>query len=142
VHKCAVRCSATVLRLLTWQLTNGMQVEVRALVTLFEARGEFQLNVEAVRRAGVGALYEAFERLKARLSAEGLFDSERKRALPRLPRAIGVVTSTKAAALRDVLSVLARRMPSIPVIVYPTPVQGEGAGQCIAQAIEAASRRN
>lgn len=128
-------------RLLAWQLTNGMQVEVRALVTLFEARGEFQLNVESVRRAGVGALYEAFERLKARLSAEGLFDSERKRALPRLPRAIGVVTSPKAAALRDVLSVLARRMPSIPVIVYPTPVQGEGAGQSIVQAIEAASRR-
>ena len=128
-------------RLLTWQLANGMQVEVRALVTLFEARGEFQLNVEAVRRAGVGALYEAFERLKARLSAEGLFDGERKRALPRLPRAIGVVTSPKAAALRDVLSVLARRMPSIPVIVYPTPVQGEGAGQSIAKAIEAASRR-
>lgn len=128
-------------RLLTWQLTNGMQVEVRALVTLFEARGEFQLNVEAVRLAGVGALYEAFERLKARLSTEGLFDNERKRGLPRLPRAIGVVTSPKAAALRDVLSVLARRMPSIPVIVYPTPVQGSGAGQCIADAIEVASQR-
>jgi exodeoxyribonuclease VII large subunit len=127
-------------RLLTWQLANGMQVEVRALVTLFEARGEFQLNVEAVRRAGMGALYEAFERLKARLAAEGLFANERKRALPRYPRAIGIVTSPKGAALRDVLSILARRMPSIPVLVYPTLVQGEGAGQCIADAIRAASR--
>jgi exodeoxyribonuclease VII large subunit len=128
-------------RLLEWQPANGMQVEVRALVTLFEPRGEFQLNVETVRRAGVGALYEAFERLKARLAAEGLFDQERKRALPEFPRTIGVVTSPQAAALRDVLSVLARRMPGIAVILYPTPVQGAGAGASIAEAIEAASTR-
>lgn len=128
-------------RLLNWQIQNGMQVEVRALVTLFEARGEFQLSVEAIRRAGMGSLYEAFERLKSKLSAEGLFDSERKRTLPAYPRAIGVVTSPQAAALRDVLSVLRRRMPSIPVIVYPTPVQGEGAGLSIAQAIATASGR-
>ena len=128
-------------RLLDWQPQNGMQVEVRALVTLFEPRGEFQLNVEAVRRAGLGALYEAFERLKSRLAAEGLFDADRKRALPRFPRAIGIVTSPRAAALRDVLSIIGRRMPCVPVIVYPTPVQGAGAGECIAEAIEAASRR-
>jgi len=128
-------------RLLTWQLQNGMQVEVRALVTLFEARGEFQLSVESVRRAGTGSLYEAYERLKAKLGAEGLFEAVRKRPLPAHPRAVGLVTSTKAAALRDVLSVLRRRMPSIPVIIYPTPVQGEGAGQAIADAIAIASMR-
>lgn len=128
-------------RLLDWQIRNGMQVEVRALVTLFEARGEFQLNVEAIRRAGMGSLYEAFERLKAKLTAEGLFEIARKRPLPPFPRAIGVVTSTKAAALRDVLSVLKRRMPAIPVIVYPTPVQGDGAAESIADAIAMASAR-
>ncbi len=128
-------------RLLDWQMRNGMQVEVRALVTLFEARGEFQLNVEAIRRAGMGSLYEAFERLKAKLSAEGLFETARKRPLPPFPRAIGVVTSTKAAALRDVLSVLRRRMPATPVIVYPTPVQGDGAAESIANAITTASVR-
>jgi exodeoxyribonuclease VII large subunit len=128
-------------RLLDWQPQNGMQVEVRALVTLFEPRGEFQLNVEALRRAGLGALYEAFERLKSRLAGEGLFDAERKRPLPEFPRAIGIVTSPRAAGLRDVLSILARRMPCVPVIVYPTPVQGAGAGAYIAEAIGAASRR-
>jgi exodeoxyribonuclease VII large subunit len=128
-------------RLLDWQIRNGMQVELRALVTLFEARGEFQLNVEAIRQAGVGSLYEAFERLKAKLAAEGLFDPARKRPLPRFPRAIGVVTSPKAAALRDVLSVLKRRMPCIPVVVYPTPVQGEGSAESVAAALRAASSR-
>ncbi len=129
-------------RFVDWRPENGMQVEVRALVTLYELRGEYQLNVETMRRAGMGALYEAFERLKVRLDAEGLFKEERKRALPAFPKAIGVVTSPQAAALRDVLTILARRMPSIPVIVYPTPVQGTGAGQSIAAAIQAASARN
>jgi exodeoxyribonuclease VII large subunit len=129
-------------RFVDWRPENGMQVEVRALVTLYEPRGEYQLNVETMRRAGMGALYEAFERLKARLGAEGLFNAERKRALPVFPQAIGVVTSSQAAALRDVLTILARRMPSIPVIVYPTPVQGPEAGQKIAAAIEVASARN
>jgi len=128
-------------RLMNWQLQNGMQVEVRAVVTLFEARGEFQLSVESVRRAGTGSLHEAFERLKAKLGAEGLFDPERKRALPAHPRAIGIVTSPKAAALRDVLSILRRRMPAIPIVVYPTPVQGDGAGQAIADAVGMASAR-
>ena len=128
-------------RLLDWQPGNGMQIEVRALATLFEPRGEFQLNVEAIRRSGMGALYEAFERLKARLAAEGLFDSERKRPLPEYARRIGIVTSPQAAALRDVLSILRSRMPALPVIVYPTPVQGAGAAQSIARAIETASRR-
>ncbi len=121
---------------------NGMQVEIRALVTLYEARGEFQLGVEAMRRAGLGALFEAFEKLKARLAAEGLFDETRKQALPAFPQRIGIITSPAAAALRDVLTTLRRRMPGIPVVLYPTPVQGEGAGQKIAQAIQLADSRN
>jgi exodeoxyribonuclease VII large subunit len=126
---------------LDWKPENGMQVEVRALVTLYEARGEFQLNVETLRRSGLGALYEAFEKLKAKLEAEGLFEPARKRPLPLFPRAIGIVTSPQAAALRDVLTTLRRRMASTPVIIYPTPVQGEGAGQKISEAIAQAGRR-
>ncbi|HUP28766.1 MAG TPA: exodeoxyribonuclease VII large subunit, partial [Usitatibacter sp.] len=120
---------------------NGMQVEVRARVTLYEPRGSYQLVVEELRRAGLGALFEAFEKLKTRLDAEGLFDASRKRPLPGFPRAIGVVTSPHAAALRDVLTTLRRRAPMTPVILYPAPVQGEGAAPLIARAITAASRR-
>ncbi|MBX9810460.1 MAG: exodeoxyribonuclease VII large subunit, partial [Burkholderiales bacterium] len=127
---------------LEWLPENGMQVEVRACPTLYEARGKFQLNVETMRRAGLGALYEAFEKLKAKLEQEGLFDAARKRPLPAFPRAVGVVTSPQAAALRDVLTTLRRRMPSLPVILYPAPVQGEGAAQKIAQAIATAGARN
>lgn len=120
---------------------NGDHVEVRALPSLYEARGEFQLGAEAIRRAGAGRLYEAFLRLKAKLDAEGLFDPMKKRALPRFPRCIGIVTSPQAAALHDMLTTLARRMPGLPVIVYPTPVQGTDAGVQIAAAIDTASRR-
>ena len=126
---------------LDFKPANGMQVEVLALATLYEARGDFQLNLEKMRPAGLGALYEAFERLKAKLENEGLFDAERKRQLPLLPGQIGVVTSPQAAALRDVLRTLANRMPSIPVVLYPVPVQGEGAAQKIAQAIRLAGQR-
>jgi len=128
-------------QLLGWLPQDGMQVEVRALPTLYEARGKFQLGVEVMRRAGLGALYEAFERLKARLEKEGLFDPARKRPLPRFPHTIGIVTSPQAAALRDVLTTLRRRMPGLPVTVYPTPVQGEGAGERIAAAITLAGER-
>jgi exodeoxyribonuclease VII large subunit len=124
-----------------FQPENGAQVEVRALPSVYEARGEFQLGVETMRRAGLGALFEAFEKLKSKLNAEGLFAAERKRALPDFPRAVGVVTSLAAAALRDVLTTLRRRMPSVPVIVYPAPVQGEGAGEKLAQAVRTASQR-
>ena len=127
---------------LDWSPRDGDAVEVRASVTLFEARGEYQLNVESVRRAGAGALYEAFLRLKEKLERAGLFDAARKRALPVFPRAIGVVTSPNAAALRDVLTTLRRRAPMIPVIVYPTPVQGESAGAQVAAAIAAAGGRD
>ncbi|PZP62987.1 MAG: exodeoxyribonuclease VII large subunit, partial [Azospira oryzae] len=101
---------------LDWQPEDGALVEVRALVTLFEARGEFQLNVETMRRAGLGALYEAFERLKRQLEREGLLDPARKRSIPVFPRQVGIVTSPQAAALRDVLATLRRRLPSLPVI--------------------------
>ncbi len=128
-------------QLLDWQPANGAQVEVRAVATLYEARGEFQLNVEFMRRAGLGALFEAFERLKRKLAEEGLFAPERKRPLPAFPRTVGVVTSTRAAALRDVVTTLRRRMPSIRVIVYPTQVQGAGAAEQIAAALQVAARR-
>ncbi|RKP49005.1 exodeoxyribonuclease VII large subunit [Trinickia fusca] len=120
---------------------EGDKIEVRALVTMYEPRGELQLNVEAVRRTGLGRLYEAFLRLKAQLEAEGLFDADNKRPLPTHPRAIGIVTSLQAAALRDVLTTLARRAPHIPVIVYPAPVQGAGASERLAAMIEAANAR-
>ncbi len=120
---------------------NGSQVEVLALASLYEARGDFQLTLEKMRPAGLGALFEAFERLKSKLESEGLFDAGRKRDLPFLPGQIGLVTSPQAAALRDVLRTLSIRMPNVPVVLYPTPVQGEGAAQKIAQAIKVANRR-
>lgn len=126
---------------LDWQPQNGMQVEVRATATVYEARGKFQLAVDAMRRAGLGALYAAFEKLKAKLQQEGLFDPALKRPLPAFPRSVGVVTSPQAAALRDVITALRRRMPGIRVIIYPTPVQGEGAGTRIAEAIRVAGER-
>ncbi|CAN0623103.1 Exodeoxyribonuclease 7 large subunit [Burkholderia multivorans] len=120
---------------------EGDKIEVRAVVTMYEPRGELQLNVEAIRRTGQGRLYEAFLRLKAQLEAEGLFAPERKRSLPAHPRAIGIVTSLQAAALRDVLTTLARRAPHVPVIVYPAPVQGAGAAEKLTAAIETANAR-
>jgi exodeoxyribonuclease VII large subunit len=120
-------------------LKDGLAVEVRATASIYEARGEFQLNVETMRLAGIGALYERFERMKARLAAAGWFDAERKRALPALPRAIGIVTSLRAAALRDILATLRRRWPAARVILYPSAVQGEGAAADIALAIATAS---
>jgi exodeoxyribonuclease VII large subunit len=121
---------------------EGDRIEVRALVSMYEPRGELQLSVEAVRRTGQGRLYEAFLRLKAQLEAQGLFDAARKRALPAHPRAIGIVTSLQAAALRDVLSTLARRAPHLPVVIYPAPVQGAGVSAKLAAMVEAANRRN
>ena len=122
-------------------LKDGLAVEVRATASIYEARGEFQLNVETVRLAGIGALYEKFERLKARLAAAGWFAAERKRPLPAFPRAVGIVTSVHAAALRDILTTLGRRWPAMPVILYPAAVQGEGAAAEIALAIATASAR-
>ncbi len=126
---------------LDWVPKEGDKVEARCTVTLYEARGDFQLTVEFLQRAGLGALFEAFEKLKAKLQQEGLFDAMFKQALPAHPQKIGIVTSPDAAALRDVLTTLKRRMPSIPVIIYPTPVQGKGAANLIANAIHQASSR-
>jgi exodeoxyribonuclease VII large subunit len=126
---------------LDWEPRDGLRVEARALVTLYEARGDFQLNVESMRRAGQGTLFEAFLKLRDKLDKEGLFDAAQKKTLPVHPRRIGIVTSPQAAALRDVLTTLARRNPSIPVVVYPAQVQGEGAAQQLAAAIAAATRR-
>src|SRR5438094_167414 len=127
------RCPAT---------RDGAQVEVCALVTLYEPRGRFQLTVEGMRPAGLGPLYERFLRLKEKLEREGLFDLAAKRAPPAFPGCIGVLTSPAAAALRDVLTTLARRNPAIPVIVYPVPVQGEGAAARIAAMLAAANARD
>ena len=128
-------------QVLPWKLENGQQVEARVLAGLYEPRGEFQLNVENLRRGGLGRLFEAFARLKDKLEREGLFAPEHKRPLPTYPRAIGVVTSPQAAALRDILVALRRRAPHVPVILYPTLVQGEGSAAQIAAAIDAASQR-
>jgi len=120
---------------------NGQQVEVLAAVTLYEQRGDFQLTVEQMRPAGLGILYEQFARLKQLLESQGLFAAARKRALPAFPKRIGIITSPQAAALRDVLSTLRLRLPTVPVILYPAPVQGTGSAEKIAQAIAAANRR-
>ena len=120
---------------------DGMQVLLRARVGLYEPRGDYQLIIDHLEEAGEGELRRRFEALKLKLAAEGLFDSARKRAPPRLPRRIGVVTSPSGAALRDVLQVLRRRFPAIPVLLYPVPVQGAMAAREIAAALDLADRR-
>jgi exodeoxyribonuclease VII large subunit len=120
---------------------EGDLIEARATVTLYEARGDFQLTIEYLQPAGMGRLYEAYEQLKQRLQAEGLFDQSRKKTIPAEPHTIGVVTSPDAAALRDVLTAIRRRYPGMRVIIYPTPVQGKGSAELIAQAIQRADQR-
>lgn len=120
---------------------EGDKIEARATVTLYEARGDFQLTVEFLRKAGLGDLFEAFEKLKLQLQNEGLFDASRKQAIPDYVSTIGIVTSPDAAALRDVLTTLKRRNSNTKVIIYPTPVQGKGAASIIANAINKASDR-
>jgi exodeoxyribonuclease VII large subunit len=123
---------------IAWKPKDGMQVEVLALVTLYESRGDFQLNVETMRQAGLGELFEAFEKLKFKLEKAGLFNPANKKHLPSFPKQIGIITSPDTAALRDVLSTLQRRMPSLPIIIYPTLVQGKTAANSIANAIKIA----
>ena len=122
-------------------LKEGDHIEVAGKISIYEARGEFQITVNEVRLKGLGQLYEAYERLKAQLQAEGAFSAERKKPLPARAQCIGIVTSLAAAALRDVVTTLKRRAPEIPVIVYPTAVQGAGSEFQIAQAIKTASQR-
>lgn len=119
---------------------DGLHVLARARVSLYEARGEFQLIVEHLEEAGEGALQREFERLKKQLAAEGLFASERKRSIPRLPRRIGIITSATGAAIRDVLHVLARRFPMVEVDILPVPVQGKEAPGAIVAMLDAAAR--
>ncbi|MGH8502280.1 MAG: exodeoxyribonuclease VII large subunit [Gammaproteobacteria bacterium] len=139
----AVRCAMfknqnTYLR---FRARDGMTVLARARVGLYEPRGEFQLTVEYMEEAGFGALQRAFEALKQRLAAEGLFNAERKRPLPRFPRRLGIITSPIGAAIRDVLITLRLRFPLLQVVVYPVPVQGEAAADAIADALRTANRR-
>lgn len=127
--------------LLRFAPVDGQQVLVRARVSFFEARGEFQLIVEHMEPAGEGALRRAYEELKARLEKEGLFDAARKRPLPAFPRRMGLVTSPTGAAIHDVLTVLRRRFPGLPVVIYPVPVQGDGAAVAIATMLRVADAR-
>ncbi len=120
---------------------DGQKVLVRARIGLYEPRGEYQLIVDHMEDAGLGALKRQFEELSAKLAAEGLYDAARKRALPSLPRRIGVITSPTGAAVRDILHVLARRFPAADVLIYPVPVQGAQAAAEIVAALELACRR-
>jgi exodeoxyribonuclease VII large subunit len=142
-NQAQIRCAMFRLaaRELDFELANGRHIVVRGRVSLYEARGEFQLIVDSVEEAGEGLLRRRFEELKKKLAAEGLFDAARKRLPPRLPRRIGVVTSPTGAALRDVLIALRRRFPAIPVLIYPTAVQGAGAAEEISRALKLADKR-
>ncbi|MBK7249667.1 MAG: exodeoxyribonuclease VII large subunit [Gammaproteobacteria bacterium] len=121
--------------------SNGQQMLARGRISLYEPRGDYQLIVEHLEPAGIGALRQEFERLKMRLAAEGLFDEALKRDLPPVPHRIGVITSPSGAAIRDILHVLARRFPAAAVLVYPVPVQGAQAAPAIAAALALASER-
>ena len=137
--KCALWKSKA--QLVDFALRDGLAVEVRALPSIYDPRGEFQLSVDAVRQAGLGALYERFAKLKAKLEQAGWLAPERKRPVPPFPCVVGVVTSPRGAAIRDVLTTLRRRWPSLRVIIYPTSVQGETAAGEVAQAIRLANAR-
>ena len=121
---------------------SGDLVEVSANLGMYVPRGDIQLTIQTLRRAGMGGLYEAFLKLKAKLAKEGLFDADRKQEIPSHPRSIGIITSPQAAALKDVLSTLARRAPHIPIVIYPTLVQGPDAPARIIAALKAAEKEN
>ena len=138
-----VRCAMFRQRnmLLRFTPADGKRVLARARVGLYEPRGEFQLVVEHMEDAGVGALKREFERLKEKLAAEGLFDAAAKRPLPAVPGRIGVITSATGAAIRDILNILGRRFPATPVLIYPTPVQGAAAVPGLLAALALAAGR-
>lgn len=127
---------------LNFKPKNGDHVIVKAKVSLYEARGDYQLIIESLELAGAGLLHEKFLQLKNKLEAEGLFALTHKRPIPSLPQCIGVITSPTGAAIKDILTVLKRRFPSIPVIIYPTQVQGENAAAQIAEALRLAEKRS
>src|SRR5207244_6134113 len=126
---------------LKFTLEEGMAVRCRGRLTLYEARGRFQMTVDKVEPTGAGALALAFEQLKQRLGAEGLFDSARKRPLPFLPRRIGVVTSPTGAVIRDIVQVAHKRDPGVTIVSDPVAVQGESAAGEIARAVEVLTER-
>ncbi len=128
-------------RRLTFKPGSGQQVLVRGRLTLYEPRGSYQLVVEHMEPAGEGKLRLRFEALKAKLSGEGLFAEEHKQAIPTLPRSIGLITSPSGAAVRDILKVLRRRFAAIPIVLYPSPVQGDGAAERLAAALGTAAAR-
>jgi len=129
-------------RAISFEIRNGLQVQALASVSLYEPRGDFQLTVEDMRVAGAGDLHQQFVALKNKLQAQGLFDVDDKRVLPALPAQVGLVTSLQAAAMHDVLVTLKRRAPHLPVVVYPTPVQGDEAPAQIVRALEKAGSRS
>src|SRR5438876_2654884 len=116
-------------------LSDGMEVQVYGTISVFEARGQYQLNIQVVQTRGAGLLQARFETLKRKLEAEGLFAPERKRPLPKFPKRIGLITSPTGAAIRDILNVLRRRAPNVAVLISPVRVQGIGAAAEIATAI-------
>jgi len=128
-------------RRVTFRPQHGQQILVRASITLYEPRGEYQIIVESMQPAGEGLLQQKYEQLKAKLAAEGLFDQQSKQPLPSPAHCVGVITSKTGAALHDILHVLKRRDPSLPVVIYPTAVQGEDAPGQIVRAIELANSR-
>ena len=138
-----VRCAMFRSRsmLVRFPVKDGARVLARGRVSLYEARGEFQVVVEHLEEAGEGALRRRFEELKKKLLAEGLFEAEQKQPLPTLPRRVGVITSPTGAALRDILHILQRRFPAVPVLIYPVAVQGEAAPREIVQALQVADAR-
>lgn len=124
-----------------FKLKNGQHLIVSARVSLYEARGDYQLLVSGVKLGGAGDLQKAFEQLKEKLRKEGLFDAKQKQGLPKIPKRIGIITSSSGAALHDILSVLNKRFPSIPVIIYPAAVQGENAKVELVRALEVANQQ-
>ena len=142
-ERCQVRCAMFRMqnRYLDFEPADGTQVLAQVRVSLYPERGEFQLVVQYLEEAGAGALRRAFEALKRRLEGEGLFDAEAKRPIPKVPACIGIVTSPTGAALRDILNVMRRRFPGVHAILYPVPVQGEGAASRIAEMVDRVSAR-
>ncbi len=124
-----------------WTPKNGEKIEAKCFIGLYEARGEYQLNIDLIRHAGAGLLSEAFNQLKERLLKEGLFETSRKKLIPQFPKSIGVITSPTGAAIEDILTTLKRRSPHIPIFIYPSLVQGKEAPLAIVKAIETANIR-
>ena len=133
---------ARTLAMADFKLENGQQIEVRGRVTIYQANGSYQINVERIRKLGLGDLWEAYQRLITKLTSEGLFDKRYKKPLPVFPKTIGLITSKEGAVIRDVITTLKRRMPNITIIVYHTLVQGTEAGMQIAKTIRIANSRN